>query len=109
MTDWAAARGSTVAALEPTLGAELVGVFDELLPDRPWREAIPAEHWRRAEVRAAVAAHERARRHLHAALIEALGEAPARTLMEFLVPAPWTVLERLGVPVADLVDAPTAA
>lgn len=98
-----------IAALEPKLGAELIGVFDELLPNRPWRESIPDEHWYRAEVRDAVVAHGRERRHLHGALIEVIGETHAGTLMEYLVPAPWTVLDRLGVPVADLLATPTAA
>jgi len=42
-------------------------------------------------------------------LVEVIGETHAGTLMEYLVPAPWTVLDRLGVPVADLVGAPNAA
>jgi hypothetical protein len=91
-----------LAALEPSLGPELTAVFDELLPDQPWREAIPAEHWERAEVRRAVAAHSRDRRSLHESLIELLGDRHAATLMEYLEPAPWTELVHLGVPVADL-------
>lgn len=50
-----------LTALEPTLGPELIGAFDELLPCRAWRESIPAEHWRRAEVRDAVVSHSRGR------------------------------------------------
>ena len=98
-----------LAALEPSFGSELIAVFDELLPDRPWRESIPAEHWYRPEVRDAVSAHSRARRHLHESLIKVMGETHAGTLMEYLVPAPWSVLDRLGVPVTDLVAAPNAA
>lgn len=109
MTDWSTARAAMMTALEPTFGPELIQVFDELLPRRAWRESIPAKHWYRSEVRDAVAAHSRERRHLHAALIDVIGEDHAGTLMEYLVPAPWTALERLGVPVADLVAAPNAA
>lgn len=98
-----------LTALEPSLGEEMIRVFDELLPKRPWREAIPAEHWCRAEVRGAVATNFLERRHLHGKLIEVIGETHAGTLMEYLVPAPWTVLDRLGVPVADVLAAPTAA
>lgn len=98
-----------LAALEPSLGAHLTEVFDELLPKQRWREVIPVEHWLRPEVRAAVDAHGRARRHLQDKLIDVLGEAPAGTLMEYLVPAPWTTLDRLGVPVADLMTGPRAA
>jgi hypothetical protein len=63
MTDWSTARVGMLTALEPSLGPELIQVFDELLPDRPWRESIPAEHWQRAEVRDAVAAHRDPRWH----------------------------------------------
>ena len=98
-----------LTALEPSLGAELVRAFDEMLPNQRWREAIPAEHWRRPEVRDAMAAHSVGRRHLHEKLVEVIGEAAGDTLMEFLPPAPWTVLARLGVPVAELVEAPSAA
>lgn len=91
-----------LAALEPTLGDHLTAVFDELLPKRMWREAISADEWLRPEVRTVVATHGPARRHLHDKLIEVFGEAPAATLMEYLVPAPWTMLEQLGVPVAEL-------
>lgn len=109
MTDWSTARTAMMTALEPSLGPELLRVFDELLPVRPWRESIPAEHWHRADVRDAVSAHSRERRQLHQALIEVIGERDAGTLMEYLVPAPWGVLDRLGVPVSDLVAAPDAA
>jgi hypothetical protein len=109
MTDWSTRRTAMLTALESSMGAELIGVFDELLPDRPWRESIPAEHWYRADVRDAVAAHSRERRHLQESLVEVVGETHAGTLMAYLVPAPWTVLDGLGVPVADLVDTPNAA
>jgi len=98
-----------LAALEPTLGAHLTELFDELLPKRRWREATPSEQWLRPEVRGAIEAHGPARRHLHDKLIEVFGEAPAATLMEYLVPAPWTMLKPLGVPVADLRTSPRAA
>lgn len=98
-----------LAALEPTLGAHLTEVFDELLPKQRWREAIPAEHRRRPEVRTAVEAHSPARRHLHDKLTEVFGQEPAGTLMEYLVPAPWTMLDRLGVPVAELRTTPRVA
>jgi hypothetical protein len=98
-----------LSVLEPSLGSELVVVFDELLPDQRWREAIPAEQWRRPEVRDAIAAHGPDRRHLHRTLIEVLGETHAAMLMEYLPPAPWTVLSGLGVPVADLLAVPSAA
>jgi hypothetical protein len=49
-------------------------------------------------------------RDLHEALVGLLGEVHAGTLMEYyLVPAPWTVLARLGVPVGELVAVPHAA
>ena len=98
-----------MTALAPSLGTELIPVFDELLPARPWRESIAAEHWYRADVREAVSAHGQERRNLHRALIKHIGETHAGTLMEYLVPAPWAVLDRLGVPVADLVAASDAA
>lgn len=98
-----------LSVLEPSLGCELVVVFDELLPDQRWREAIPAEQWRRPEVRDAIAAHGPARRRLHRALIGILGATHAATLMEYLPPAPWTVLDGLGVPVTDLLAVPSAA
>lgn len=98
-----------LTVLEPSLGPELVVVFDELLPDQRWREAIPSEQWRRPEVRDAIAAHGPDRRRLHRALIGLLGETHAATLMEYLPPAPWTVLSGLGVPVADLLAVPSAA
>lgn len=109
MTDWSTARVSMIEAFEPILGPELIPAFDELVPARPWRESIPAEHWYRTQVRDAVAAHASGRRHLHDTLIEVIGEVHAGTLMEYLVPAPWAVLDRLGVPVADLLVAPKAA
>jgi hypothetical protein len=109
MADWTTARAAMLAALEPSMGPELIEVFDELLPDQRWRDTIPLQHWARPEVREAVAAHSPDRRHLHEALIGVLGEVHAGTLMEYLVPAPSTVLARLGVPVADLVAAPHAA
>lgn len=109
MTDRSTVRAAMLTALEPSLGPELIEVFDDLLPDWPWRESIPADHWHRAEVRDAVVVHSRERRHLHEALVDVIGETHAGTLMEYLVPAPWTVLDRLGVPVADLVAAPNAA
>lgn len=98
-----------LTVLEPGLGAKLVVAFDELLPAQPWREAIPAEQWRRPEVRDAIAAHGPDRRRLHRALIGILGETHAATLMEYLPPAPWTVLDGLGVPVADLLAESSAA
>jgi len=98
-----------LTALEPGLGAELVRAFDEMLPKQPWRETIPAEHWRRPEVRQAMALHSVGRRHLHEKLVEVIGEAAGDTLMEFLPPAPWRVLARLGVPVADLLSVRSAA
>lgn len=98
-----------LSALEPSLGPELVVVFDELLPRQRWREAIPAEQWLRPEVRDAIAAHGPGRRHLHRTLIGILGETNAATLLEYLPPAPWTVLDRIGVPVADLLAVPSAA
>lgn len=103
------ARDAMLTALEPDLGPALVVAFDELLPAQRWREAIPAQQWRRPEVRDAIAAHGPGRRHLHRTLIGILGETHAATLMEYLPPAPWTVLQRLGVPVADLVVVPPAA
>lgn len=109
MSHWSTARMEMLAALEPTLGSDLIQVFDELLPDHPWRDAIPAEHWFREEVRAAVAAHGPARRHLHEGLVALLGEIHAATLMEYLVPAPWRELIGLGVPVADLLTTSRAA
>jgi hypothetical protein len=98
-----------ISAFEPLMGQEVVETFDELLPNRPWREVIPAEHWQRPEVRSAVAAHGEARGHLYGRLVEVIGEPHAITLMEHLVPAPWADLVRLGVPLADLVTAPKAA
>lgn len=109
MTDWPAARAALLTALEPALGAELVRAFDEMLPNQRWREVIPAEHWRRPEIREAMAANSVGRRHLHQKLVEVLGEAAADTLLEYLPPVPWTLLERLGVPVAGLVATPRAA
>ena len=94
---------------EPLLGPALVVAFDELLPDQRWREAIPAEQWRRPEVRDAITAHGPERRHLHRTLIEVLGETHAATLLEYLPPAPWRVLDGLGVPVAALLAVPRAA
>jgi hypothetical protein len=109
MTDGTTARVAMLAALEPSLGPELLEVFDELLPDRRWRDAIRIEQWDRSDVRQAVAAHSQARRHLHETLVGLLGEVHAGTLMEYLVPAPWSVLARLGVPVEALVAVPHAA
>lgn len=109
MNDWSADRAAMLTALEPSLGAELVAVFDERLPARRWREWIPSEHWLRPEVRDAMSDHSQARRHLHESLIALLGAHHAGTLMEYLVPAPWAVLARLGVPVSDLLAAPYAA
>jgi hypothetical protein len=109
MTDGTTARAAMLAALEPSLGPELIKVFDELLPDQRWRDAIRIEQWTRPEVQAAVAAHSPNRRHLHEALVELLGEVHAGTLMEYLVPAPWSVLVRLGVPVAALAAVSHAA
>ena len=103
------ARDAMLTVFEPSLGPELVVVFDGLLPDRRWREAIPAEQWRRPEVRDAITAQGPDRRHLHRTLIGVLGETHAATLLEYLPPAPWTVLEGLGVPVADLLSLPRAA
>jgi len=98
-----------LTALEPSLGPGLVVVFDGLLPDQRWREAIPAEQWRRPDVGAAITAHGPSRRHLHRTLIGILGETHAATLMEYLPPAPWTVLDGLGVPVGHLLAVPSAA
>lgn len=109
MTSWTTARAAMLTVLEPSLGSELVVVFDELLPDQRWREVIPAEQWHRPEVRDALAAHGPDRRHLHRTLIGILGETHAATLMEYLPPAPWAVLDGLGVPVADLLAVPRAA
>ena len=109
MTSWTTARAAMLTVLEPSLGAELVVVFDELLPNQRWREVIPAEQWRRPEVRDALAAHGPDRRHLYRTLIGILGETHAATLMELLPPAPWAVLTGLGVPVADLLAVPRAA
>jgi hypothetical protein len=109
MTNGTTARAATLTALEPSLGPELIEVFDELLPDRRWRDSIRIEQWERPDVREAVAAHSKDRRHLHEALVRLLGEVHAGTLMEYLVPAPWTVLVRLGVPVAELAAVSHAA
>jgi hypothetical protein len=79
------------------------------MPDQRWRGAIPAEQWHRPEVRDAITAHGPARRHLHRTLIGILAETHAATLLEYLPPAPWTVLDGLGVPVADLLAVPSAA
>ncbi len=98
-----------LAALEPTMGSELIQIFDELLPTNPWRDSIPSEHWFRADVREAMAVHSRPRHHLHESLIGCIGERHAGTLMEYLVPAPWIELRRLGVPVDDLVAPPRVA
>lgn len=98
-----------LTALEPSLGPALVVAFDEMLPAQRWRKAIPVEQWRRPEVRDVVSAHGPDRRHLHRALIELLGETSAATLMEYLPPAPWTLLDGLGVPVTNLLTAPHAA
>jgi len=98
-----------LSALEPSLGPELVVAFDELLPGQRWREAIAAEQWRRPEVRDAITTHGPDRRHLHRTLIGILGETHAATLMEHLPPAPWAVLDGLGVPVADLLGSTSAA
>ncbi len=103
MTDERSARAAMLEALEPQLGPELIRVFDELLPKKPWGTTIPAEHWHRVEVRAVVANYEAKRRDLHDALIDLIGEPHAGTLMDHLLPAPWSTLSRLGVPVADLV------
>ena len=62
-----------LTVFEPSLGPELVVVFDELLPAQRWREAIPTEQWRRPEVRDALSAHGPDRRHLHRTLIGVLG------------------------------------
>src|SRR5688572_16345362 len=63
--DQSTARAALITAFEPIMGPEVIETFDELLPNRLWREAIPAEHWQRAEVRDAVDAHSGARHHLH--------------------------------------------
>jgi hypothetical protein len=98
-----------LTVLEPSLGPALVVAFDEMLPRQRWREAIPAQQWGRPEVRDAIAAHGPGRRHLHRKLIEVLGEPHAATLMEYLPPAPWTVLDGLGVPMAELLSETSAA
>ncbi len=105
MTDWVTARATMLEAFEPIMGAEILSAFDELLPKRPWREAIAAQHWYRPEVLDAVGECSPRRYQLHNKLIEVIGEAPAGVLMEFLPPAPWAELERLGVPVRDLLVA----
>lgn len=98
-----------LSALEPSLGPALLVAFDEMLPAQRWREAIPAQQWRRPEVRDVIAANAPDRRHLHRTLIGVLGETHAATLLEYVPPAPWTVLQGLGVPVADLLAVRRAA
>lgn len=109
MTDTSTARAAMIAAFAPLLGPDVADTFDELLPDPRWREVIPTDYWQRPAVRAAVAAHAEARGHLYGRLVEVIGEPHALTLMEHLVPAPWNELVHLGVPLADLVTARTAA
>jgi hypothetical protein len=87
-----------LAALESRAGEEVAEAMAALLPSQPWREVVPAHHWLRPEVVDAVAASARPRFALHESLIALIGEEHAATLMEYLVPAPWRELDRLGVP-----------
>ena len=102
MSDWPAAREAMLASLEPTLGVELAQAFGEMLPRQPWREAISTQHWYRPAVLDAIAEVSYARYQLHESLIRVIGEEHAGTLMEYLVPARWRDLERLGVPLEVL-------
>jgi hypothetical protein len=90
-----------LAALEPHMGEEVVAAFAALLPSQPWREAVPTHHWLRPEVVDAVAAFGGQRLALHESMIALIGEEHAGTLMEYLVPAPWRELQRLGVPLPE--------
>lgn len=92
------AREAMLAALASHMGAEQSRVFSKMLPARPWREVVPSHHWFRREVWEAVGGFAPQRFLLHEGLIELIGEEHAGTLMEYLMPAPWRALERLGVP-----------
>ena len=94
----AGAREAMLKALEPHMGVGLTASFSKLLPDLPWREAVPSHHWLRPEVMDAVAPFELGRRLVHEAFIDLIGEAHAATLMEHLPPAPWRDLVGRQVP-----------
>lgn len=66
--------------------------FDEAVPRRRWRAAIPESFWRRADVVAQMA--EAPRRELHQSLVALVGPEAAGATMEYLPPVSWDVLEK---------------
>jgi hypothetical protein len=95
-------RERAVEHLGSLLGPAATEVLDQLMPRKPWRTTIPATEWRRPEVLDEMIAFGPRRRRLHARLIELLGEDDAGTLMEYVLPASWRDLDRMGVPLDRL-------
>lgn len=85
-------RQTMLDGFATVLSPEALRALDDYVPRRPWREAIPAEFWRRPEVVAAM--EESGRRTMHQELRRAIGAAPADAAMEYLPPVPWRLLQR---------------
>ncbi len=90
-----AGRQTMLRGFGEVLSDEALATLDALVPKRPWREAIPADFWRKPTVMDAV--NEREGRTLHQELIDVIGPAAAHVTMEYLPPVPWEVLRDHGV------------
>lgn len=88
-------RSAAIAAMGVHIGEEAAATLDQLLPQRPWWEYVPAEVLMRYEV--AIASEPAARHSLYCALAERIGHDHAGVLLAFLLPVPARVLLAQGV------------
>ena len=87
-------RLAALRAFEPHLGTEATETLGQLLPRRPWKEAVPPEFWVQRHI--VEAQRPDRRRRLHAALAETLGADHAAVFMELLPPVAPSLLPRGG-------------
>lgn len=92
------ARDAAVAAFVPrVLPMRLACAFDQLLPVIPWSRWVPAEILRRPDIAAKVNDYAPTRWRLRETLTAHIGAEHADTVMRYLCPAPWSVLQSAGV------------